>query len=259
MLVLIAGIITPVYAATFFTDFNSGVPPEFSGFTTTESVQGYSGLGPAGNTFSGDFLRNPTVVPIEITSLTLTGLTPHSAVDIKFLLAIIDSWDGTDCRPDVSPDIFNVRVDGNLVFSESFENSNCGVQSYSPPAGVELARHANLGFNPGPASHLDSAYNMGADPTFQNFLHSSDMLKIEWYSSGAGWQGGTDESWAIDNVEINLLGVESDTPVGGQLLSIDMTALFLAGVMANTVWMVPTLGGIAGAVVALFIIRRNHN
>ena len=40
----------------FDTDFNAGAPPEFSGVTTTESVQGYAGLGTGLDVFSGNFL-----------------------------------------------------------------------------------------------------------------------------------------------------------------------------------------------------------
>lgn len=248
--------VLPAFATTFSTDFDSGAPPEFTGFTTTESVQGYSGLGPIGNTFSGDFLRNPTVGPVQITTLTLTGLPAHSGVDMGFLLAVIDSWDGVGCNPQVSPDIFNVRVNGNLVFSEAFENSNCGTQSYSPPAGVELARHVPLGFNPGSINHQDSAYNMGLDPTFQGIPHTSSTLTIEWFSSGSGWQGNDDESWAIENVEINLLGVEPSL-VGGEIIPIDNTALLLAGIQSSAIWMLPALAGIVGA--GAFFVRTRMN
>ena len=46
--------------------------------------------------------------------------------------------------------------------------------------------------------------------------------------------------------------------VGGKILPIDMTALFLAGAMTNAFWMVPTLGGIAGAAMVLFKIKRKR-
>ena len=31
-------------------------------------------------------------------------------------------------------------------------------------------------------------------------------MTIEWFASGAGWQGSYDESWAIDNVEVIASG-----------------------------------------------------
>ena len=70
--------VLPAFAVSYYsTDFDSGAPAEFSsGYTNTESVQGYSGYGPGGNQFSGKFLRNPTVSPIQTTTLILNGLPP---------------------------------------------------------------------------------------------------------------------------------------------------------------------------------------
>jgi len=259
--------VLPAFAVSYYsTDFDSGAPAEFSsGYTNTESVQGYSGLGPGGDQFSGKFLRNPTV-PGQATILELTGLPPHSGVDIEFLLAIIDSWDDGVCNvsPQAAPDYFNVKVDGNLIFSETFENA-CGTQVYHNFVdGIALSRHANLGFNQGQPYWTDSAYNIGADPTFQNIPHTSPTLKIEWYADGAGWQGGTiggnqndaanDESWAIDNVRINLVG--EGQVIGGELLPINTVALLLAGTQ-SVAWMIPVLAGIAG-VAAIYIKKRKN-
>ena len=65
----------------------------------------------------------------------------------------------------------------------------------------------DLGFNNGWG---DAAYDMGVDPTFDGISHTSSTLIIDWFASGAGWQGGIDESWAIDNVEVIL---NSTTPI----------------------------------------------
>ena len=46
------------------------------------------------------------------------------------------------------------------------------------------------------------------------------------------------------------------TAVGGEILPIDMTSLFVAGAMTNAFWVVPTLGGIAGAVITLLKVKR---
>jgi hypothetical protein len=196
----------------YFNDFDGGlavalgVKDVLDGITTTESVQGYGGVGG----FGGDFLRNdtggdygsgggPIGTPGEPTRLTLTKLPRHSSVDINFLLAIIDWWDGSGPEgcPICHPDIFNVRVDGVLVFSESFGFHG---PTFVPPPGVLLAV-SPLGFDPGTD---DAAYDMGLNPTFDNIPHTAKTLTIEWFADGAGWQGGIDESWAIDNLEIVL-------------------------------------------------------
>jgi hypothetical protein len=199
----------------FTTDFNCASPGQFSGCANSiEGVQGYGGLGTEGNKFSGDFLRNSSSGnPATPTVLTLAGLPSHTGIKISFLLAVIDSWDGEDTASPFDPDFFNVRVDGNLIFSATFLNSSkAGPQGYRPAPGVELARRVQLGFNTDDFDHLDSAYDLGLDPTFGNIPHTSPNLTIEWFASGSGWQGDSDESWAIDNVQVRLLGTAVPEP-----------------------------------------------
>jgi hypothetical protein len=98
--------------SVYFYDFDGGtnVAPgigyTWSGLIAGESVRGYAGIGNGGNVFGGNFLRNNTGgdaggggamgVPGDPTRLTLTGLAPHSGIDINFLLGKISSWDGSD-------------------------------------------------------------------------------------------------------------------------------------------------------------------
>ena len=222
---------TPCNSVVVFqTDFETGLPPQFSGAGGLEAVQGYAGLGYVPNVFSGQFLRNatggqsngsiivagpsatpgppsPTPTPTSPTRLTLTNLPPHHAITLRFLLAIIDSWDGTECA--YGPDSFNVTVDGNVVFSQIFDNGDCGHQLYEPPPYVELARQLPL-FGQNGVGFLDSAYDMGLEPSFVDIPHTSSTATIEWFASGPVWQSGNDESWAIENVEVSALtdGIE---------------------------------------------------
>ena len=211
----------------FFDDFDggaslgTGISGGFSGAGSTTSVQGYTGLGTAGDQFGGDFLINGTPGnPAPSTVLTLSGLPDHDRIDLNFLLAIIDTWDGDGFPPDPqqAPDFFNVRVDGVLVFSESFANAGSTTgQSYEPPPGAELANGVQLGFRVLNVNDFDDAYDMGADPTFQSIPHTASSVTIEWFASGSGWGGGisTDESWAIENVEVEVRGPEALPALGG--------------------------------------------
>jgi hypothetical protein len=54
-------------------------------------------------------------------------------------------------------------------------------------------------------------------------------------------------------------GGSSGGAVGGTIMPIDMTSLFVAGAMTNTFWVLPTLGGIAGAAIALFKVKRKSS
>lgn len=101
---------------------------------------------------------------------------------------------------------FAIEIDGNTCFRESFANALPNqFQSYVPPAGVELARRVDLGFS-GPGSvYTDSAYWLGADPSFLAIGHTSTTLTIAMRSEGGGIQSLNDESWALDNLTIRAL------------------------------------------------------
>ncbi len=213
----------------FYDDFDggqriaSGVTGGWSGVTSTESVQGYSGLGTASNTFSGLFLRNdtpsrpgtpphkpPATEPPLKTTLTLSGLPSHTSIDIGFLLAIIDSWDGASSGLGNSlqtDDIFNVALDGAIVFSHAFDEVVVG-DNYTPPPGGLLVLHRQLGFtNLGPTHGFhDSAYDMTIEPTLLKIPHTSSTLRIDLYASGKGYEGGNSESWAIESFSLTLHG-----------------------------------------------------
>lgn len=184
----------------FSTDFNSGLPSAFSGAGGVEGVQGFSGLGIGSNTFSGDFLRNDSMGnPASPSILTLTSLPAHTTVSMDFLLAAIDSWDSIDGAP--APDFFNITVDGNPVFQATFVIAGGSVNyNGTDIGGGQQQRGFNGGWN-------DRAYDMSFEPSLQNIPHSASSLTIAFFAGGAGWQGGIDESWGIDNVRVSLNAV----------------------------------------------------
>ena len=202
---LFASAATAAPVLVFSTDFNSGIPPQVTGAGFLESVGGY----PA--PFSGDFLRNdtggapygngPAGTP---TVLTLTGLPPHTSVDVRFLLAVLDSWDSDNGNP--SPDWFHVVVDGVNQFTGTWAVQS-GSNNTLPDFGMGYFA-ANPGF-------ADKAVDMTNLPSLTSIPHTASTLEVRWYADGAGWQGstlGADESWAIDNVQVYV--DEQATPAG---------------------------------------------
>ncbi len=184
----------------FQTDFESGLPAEFSApGTALDPVQGWAGLGPPGHQFGGVFLRY-SLQGIVDTKLTLRNLPPHDRVEIGFLLAIIDSWDGTE--------LLKLAIDGNEVFSHWFQLATGDTSSYPAPAGGLLSRGVNLGYSNGTYYFRDRAYDMAVEPGFRAIPHTADTLEVKWFlgavSGGAAsqWQGGGDESWALDHVTV---------------------------------------------------------
>jgi hypothetical protein len=203
----LAGLTATAHATeitVFTTDFDGTLATEINpGSASFTGVQGYAGLGPAGNQFGGTFLRSATG---NIVTLQLTDLPTHNAISLDFLFAAIDSLDGTGSFP--SGDFFKVVVDGATIFNESFANALASqIQSYTPPANVELARRVDLGFGGPGGYHTDSAYNLGADPIFGNIAHTASSLQVQFFIQGEGIQDLNDESWAMDNLSVSVTTV----------------------------------------------------
>lgn len=197
----------------FNSNFESGLPAELTApGCTIESVQGYLGLGTPGNQFAGSFLRYTNLGIVE-TKLTLYNLPPHDHVTVSFLLAIIDSWDGTE--------LFKVSVDGVELFSHWFQIATGDASSYVAPPGGLLSSGTNLGFTNSSYHGRDRAYDMSVEPALISIPHTADSLVIVWHlgavSGGAAqnWQGGGDESWALENLRVEVTGAPTgigDTP-----------------------------------------------
>jgi hypothetical protein len=202
------------HAVTIHTaDFEPGPLVGYSGAGIITPTEGYAAFG-----FGTGYLRNDTAgSPAASTVLTLGSLPAHSSVTLSFDLAVIDSWDGN--AGGVGPDIFNVRINGVLAFSETFTNlaaSHGFTQSYAGAPFVS-ATGGNLAQNSG---WQDSAYALSL-----TVPDTASGLTIEWFASGSGWQAGIDESWAVDNVRVDVAA--SAVPEGGSTLA--LMGLVMAG------------------------------
>ncbi|MBI5168417.1 MAG: hypothetical protein HZA61_02915, partial [Candidatus Eisenbacteria bacterium] len=210
-------------AATYWsTDFESGVPAEMTTLgSAIEGTQGWGSLGHPGNTYGAHFLRY-SAIALHDTKLVLRGLPAHTHVSVGFLLALIDSWDGTE--------LYQVTVDGNLRFDHWFQLATGDTTDYAAAPGTILSMGRELGFSGGSYYARDRAYDLGLDPAFQDIPHTADSLVVVWklsaVSGGAAqqWQGGGDESWAIDNVRVSLrlagTGVDESANAGALALAI---------------------------------------
>jgi len=187
-------------------DFENGVVgPAISGGGSVVGTQGYSAFG-----FGSRFLQNTTgsfEANSQIaTTITLSELPTHDSINIGFLFAAINSWDGDNLPGGGAPDIFQVIVDGIIVFSESFAN----FPGLPQTAGISnrIFTPTDLGFFFS-TSREDSAYDYTAFTDFSNIAHTSDTLNLSFITAGAGWQGGGDESFGLDNITISLNGVKA--------------------------------------------------
>ncbi len=150
-------------------------------------------------------------------TLDLDDIEDHVILDIEFDLAIIDSWDGDD-EP-WGPDYFNITLDDETIFQETFSNSSSVSQSYS---GSPFVSGSHIYYN---IHWADSAYHI----SLTGLTHSSSELSIGWFASGDGWQGGSDESFAIDNIRVSCRQESVPVPEPATML---LLASGLAGMAA---------------------------
>ncbi|MCK5945152.1 MAG: hypothetical protein KAI24_24395, partial [Planctomycetes bacterium] len=168
---------TPRAQVVFATDFEGGLPVGFAGAGVIESTQGFAVHG-----FGGSFLRNGSGCPPVATTLTLQNLPPHDVLELDFLLAIIDTWDGLE--PCCGPDFFTVTVDGQVVFQESFQNAFGGIHPYAAPAGALLVQQPQLGFRSTNVNDLDSAFDLAHEAALSSIPHTGSSVTIGWVASG---------------------------------------------------------------------------
>jgi len=154
--------------------------------------------------------------PAGPSTFTASNLPAHSSLNLSFLLAIIDSWDGsTTAGGSVPPDVFNITVDGVSVYAHTYDNFLTSDQSAS--TANQMSFGSNLGFSPG---WNDSAYDFTGSNALLNIPHSASSVIVEFFASGSGWQGGTidggDESFGLDRILISI-NTTNDIPEPGSL------------------------------------------
>lgn len=204
-----------------FNDYDGGATfdPAYSfvalaGAGAATPAQGFAGLGVGSNLFAGNMFRNAEGNPTQGSGGTFTNLPLGGSLSFSFLFAAIDSWDGLGQS---GPDNFEVLINGSVVFTTSIDN-------FPPPASITnggsvLASDRNLGFS----TFFDSAWDFTNVSGLQNIGYSGTSATYLFRASGSGWQGGTDESWGLDNFVVSLT-----TPIPEP----SSYALMLAGLVA---------------------------
>lgn len=189
-----------VSAVVFATDFETGMPAGFSGLGSIQSTQAL----PVAR-FGAQHMYNDTTLTGDAgaTTLTLSGLAAHSMLSMSFDFVAWNSWDGTGSSFP-SGDFFEVLLDGVLLASISPNNAS-GTLSIAGPA-VLIAGPAPFGYGDSdPFFNRDTAWAV----TVSNFSHSSANAVFTFRVNGLGWQGGSDESFGLDNLVISIPRADS--------------------------------------------------
>ena len=129
------------------------------------------------------------------------GGTPYLAGLVTFDLYIIDSWDGSSGV--YGPDVFEVLINREVHFSETFTNHPGGTQTFRAPDVGPM----HLGYH---AQWMDSIYR-GVEVAFVLPTDATELL-IDF--RGVGLQGMIDESWGIDNVRVTIEHVPTPGTLG---------------------------------------------
>ncbi|MBL8470212.1 MAG: PEP-CTERM sorting domain-containing protein [Rhodocyclaceae bacterium] len=164
----------------------------------------YAGL--AGKSWAGSFFQNQsTGNPATGSTLTLTGLPTHTGVHIDFLLGLLNSWDsrnGGCC----SPDNVDLYIDGTAVAHYTYNTALGTIKDIG--GGTLLVEYGQIDTN---FFYSDVLADMSTEGVL-TFAHSASSLTLMLQASGAGWQGGGDEYWGVDDLSVTLTGVVRTPP-----------------------------------------------
>lgn len=176
-----------------------GVAGFYTGLPTEAAAAGaWNGAGWAGNYgASRDGLVGATGAA-PFTGLHLTNLAAHTTITASFILGFLESWDSYDggC---CSPDNLEIWIDGVQVANMTARNALGTIEDFD--GNSILAHFEQVNDN---GYYSDTLINYGL-----TFAHTGSTLDFEFRAAGAGWQGGGDEGYGIDNSVFTYDGVRS--------------------------------------------------
>ena len=149
--------------------------------------------------------------------LTVNNLPKHDLIKISFDLYIHDTWDGNKQAPD-GPDIWQMIVDGGMYINTTFSNDPC-TGDFCSPQSYPFDYPNNL-HNPKTGAYrtdlpgVCSKQNIIGWTTqykiVKTITHANKTLILQCLdklvqSNGPSNQQKCDESWSVDNINIQAI------------------------------------------------------
>lgn len=181
---------------------HAGVSGFFTGFPTEAAAGGaWNANGWAGNYGAYRATGNPS----PVAGLNLSNLAAHNTISASFILGFLESWDSFDA-PCCTPDGLEVYIDGSLAATLTYNQAGGTVKQTA--GGTVIAEYVQANGNGYFSDVLVDMSTAG----FLTFAHTASTLDLEFRVVGAGWQGGTDEGFGLDNVVLTYDGVRTPGP-----------------------------------------------
>lgn len=188
-LTAVAGSAVASTAVVYETDFETAS----TGSGVTATITGPNGAFDVGAAnyggLTGKFLQSGST---ELTTFTLSNLPAHTSLDVDFTLVFLDSWDSIDGG--LAPDYLEIYLDGALFGKLTANNASGSTNTFFGGTETHLSNFIYSGW-------LDRVVDMSGAAGL-SFAHSASTFTLGFKAGGAGWQGGSDESWGVDNLRI---------------------------------------------------------
>jgi len=175
----------------------AGIGGSFGPATTeTAAVGAWNAAG-----WAGAYTVNRTTGnPAGFTSLDLNGLGAHDAVSISFVLGFLESWDGRDGSP--APDNLEIYLNNVLIANYTATNASGTADDFGSSSIIAYKQQVN-----------DTVFFSDTLIRFNGvFAHDTSNFSLTWRASGAGWQGGTDEAFGLDDIRIGYAVLGAGVP-----------------------------------------------
>jgi PKD repeat protein len=156
-------------------------------------------------------------------TFTMNTIPKHDSIEVAFDLYIHDSWDGNNSSG--VRDIWKMDINGVNIINTTFSNYNYRTQAFPDNIGVN-----NPGLTGAAAFNLGFACNIGGKAQTTKYrivkkvAHNNNNLTIDL--SGINLESLCNESWSMDNFEVNLITIP---------------------ILSNVSWLNPDNGTVSGS------------